>query len=119
MNIGQVTWTASSVVEHFIDIEEVVGSIPTPSTMCYLYILQSPKNQTYYVGSTNDLKRRLDEHKSGQSNYTNKILPIKLVFKQKFSTLQLARKAELWLKRQKGKTLIVQIINDGKISKQF
>jgi putative endonuclease len=32
--------------------------------MYYMYVLQSPHGELYY-GSTNDLKRRLAEHRSG------------------------------------------------------
>jgi len=40
--------------------------------MHYLYILQSEKNKNkIYVGNTDDLKRRLAEHNSGQ-NYSTK-----------------------------------------------
>ena len=37
--------------------------------MFYVYILQNPQ-RGLYTGSTNDLRRRLHEHNSGQSQYT-------------------------------------------------
>jgi len=37
----------------------------------YVYILQSLKNSRFYIGSTTDLNRRLQEHLSGRSTYTN------------------------------------------------
>lgn len=37
--------------------------------MFYVYLLKSEKG-SLYIGCTNDLKRRLEEHNSGKSNYT-------------------------------------------------
>lgn len=87
--------------------------------MAYLYILQSLKNDRYYIGSTSNLDRRLIEHKSGQSTYTKHVLPVELVFHQKFPDLQAATRAEYWLKKQKDKDLIRNIITDGKLNKSF
>ncbi|MCF8119871.1 MAG: GIY-YIG nuclease family protein [Deltaproteobacteria bacterium] len=36
----------------------------------YVYILQSEKDSTYYVGSTQDLESRLERHNQGRSKYT-------------------------------------------------
>jgi putative endonuclease len=85
----------------------------------YLYILHSQKNDIFYVGSTNDIDRRIRQHKSGNSKYTSGILPIELVFSQVFSSLEEARKAEFWLKRQKSRSFLKRIIAEGKLSKSF
>ncbi len=94
------------------------NSIPG-SMSAYVYILQSLKNSRFYIGSTADLNRRLQEHLSGRSTYTSFSLPLKLVFQQEYPTLTMARKIEFWLKRQKSKTLIEQIIANQKITKSF
>jgi len=83
----------------------------------FVYILKSLKNDTFYIGSTINLKQRLIEHQNGRSKYTSEILPVELVFSQKYPTLQIARKIEYWLKRQKDRDFIFRIINDGKINK--
>ncbi|WP_313791206.1 GIY-YIG nuclease family protein [Lacinutrix neustonica] len=46
----------------------------------YVYILLC-SDKTYYTGMTNDLERRLIQHKSGhrKDSYTSTRLPIKLV----------------------------------------
>lgn len=44
--------------------------------MFYVYILQSINfPEHFYVGCTNDLKRRLKEHNNGNSVHTNKFKP--------------------------------------------
>jgi len=55
--------------------------------MASLYILQSEKTGQYYVGSTNDLDRRLAEHMRGQTPSTRKRGPWKLVHREEFATL--------------------------------
>lgn len=41
----------------------------------HVYILYSTKLNKFYVGSTNDLSRRLQQHNTGQSNYTSAGIP--------------------------------------------
>ncbi len=41
----------------------------------YVYLLQSEKNNSLYVGFTSDLKKRIVEHNNGESSYTKKHLP--------------------------------------------
>ena len=48
--------------------------------MYYVYFLASPKTKWIYIGVTNDLKRRIKEHKSGNSRYTKKANDWKLVY---------------------------------------
>jgi len=48
--------------------------------MPHVYILRC-SDGSYYVGSTRDLQRRLEEHASGTgAAYTRKRLPVELVF---------------------------------------
>jgi putative endonuclease len=55
--------------------------------MSYMYILQCVDG-TYYTGSTHDLERRIIQHNEGRgSNYTQKKLPVTLVYYEKFSRI--------------------------------
>jgi putative endonuclease len=46
----------------------------------FMYILLC-RNGQYYVGSTKNLERRLEEHQMGNgSNFTKKHLPVKLMY---------------------------------------
>ncbi len=82
----------------------------------FLYILQSVTNDRFYIGSTNNLERRLEEHNNGESKYTNLTKPFKLVFSQKYPTLVDARKIEYKLKKLKSRKIIEKILSDGKIT---
>ena len=81
----------------------------------FVYILQSEVNNRYYVGSTIDLERRLDEHNTGKSKYTRLTRPFKLVFVEKFENVIEARKLEYKLKKKKSRLIIEKIIKEGKI----
>lgn len=79
-----------------------------------VYILLT-RNNRYYIGSTQDLARRLHEHEQGESKATKYILPIKLVFSQEFKSLKLARRIEYKLKKLKRRDIIKEIVRDKKI----
>ncbi|MGB9637388.1 MAG: GIY-YIG nuclease family protein [Microgenomates group bacterium] len=85
----------------------------------FVYILQSLKNNSYYIGSTDNINKRIDEHNRGKSLYTKNILPVKLVFSQQYPSLKAARKAEYWLKSLKSKNILEKIIEDKKINRVF
>jgi len=76
----------------------------------FLYIIQSQKNQRYYVGSTNDIERRLEEHNRGKMAYTRLTRPWKLVYLKGFETLVEARQAEHKLKKQKSRIILENLI---------
>jgi putative endonuclease len=70
-----------------------------------VYILEL-NNMQYYIGSTNDIHRRLLEHNSGKTLGIKYKLPAKLVFQQNFDDLISARRIELRLKDIKIKILL-------------
>jgi len=79
--------------------------------MYYFYILRCSDNNLY-CGQTNDLRRRLIEHNSGNSKsakYLRGKTPIELVYYEKYKTLQEAvkREAEVkkWQKEKKEKLI--------------
>ena len=69
--------------------------------MYFIYVIKSLKNKRYYIGSTNNLKRRLEEHNSGKSKYTRLTKPFRLIYKEEYKTLKEARKREYYLKKIK------------------
>ena len=81
----------------------------------FIYILKFNKSGKYYIGSTNNLERRLIEHKNGESKYTRENGDFNLIFSQKFNSVVEARKSEQKLKSFKSKKVIERIIKDGVI----
>lgn len=81
-----------------------------------LYILQSGVSGRYYVGSTTDLGRRLQQHNSGHTHTTRRFGKLKLVFAQEFESVKIARKIEKKIKSWKRKDFVEKIIRDQKIN---
>ena len=66
--------------------------------MCFLYILQSESSGRFYVGSADDLDRRLSEHLRRHTPSTRGRGPWKLAYTERFETLIQARRRELEIK---------------------
>ena len=58
-----------------------------------VYILEC-SDGSYYVGSTTNLKLRLQEHSEGKSTYTSAHLPVKLVYTEEYEDEHQARMRE-------------------------
>jgi putative endonuclease len=79
--------------------------------MKYVYILQSISSpEKFYVGSTNDLKRRFAEHNQGKSTHPNKHMPWKLKTYIAFSNEQQAFEFERYLKTSSGRAFAIKIL---------
>lgn len=87
--------------------------------MYWVYILKSDKTGKFYIGSTSNLTRRLEEHNSGQTKSLLYQRPLTLVFKQKFGNLSGARVAELMLKKMKSRTVLERIVKEGVFRKKI
>ena len=71
--------------------------------MRYVYMLRSLAHPARrYVGSTCNLRRRLDEHNAGQSKYTARFRPWRLVTAIAFSDDARADAFERYLKSGSG-----------------
>ncbi len=62
--------------------------------MYFTYIIQSLKNFRYYIGYTKDLERRLAEHNHNNTRSLYHKGPFKIVYYEKFTTIQEARAGE-------------------------
>ena len=83
--------------------------------MAFTYILFSARINTYYVGSTQDLAERLKRHNSGRSAYTKRGVPWILIYKKEYPTKSEAYQAELYIKFQKSRKYIEELIADEPI----
>lgn len=68
----------------------------------YIYILASKRNSALYIGVTNNLKRRIEEHKNKiNRSFTAKYNIEKLVYFEHFDYIDQAIKREKRLKKWK------------------
>ena len=70
--------------------------------MWTVYILKSME-KLIYVGMTQDVTKRLEEHNSGKSYYTKRGTNWKMVYSETFNSSEEARKREKYFKNTEGK----------------
>ena len=74
--------------------------------MFYTYILISKKDNKFYVGYTDDLKRRIEQHNNGYVGSTKYRRPLKLIYYEVCINQQDALHREKYLKTSFGKRYI-------------
>ncbi|MBU4332748.1 GIY-YIG nuclease family protein [Patescibacteria group bacterium] len=81
--------------------------------MFYVYVLKSIKVGKFYIGFTENLKRRILEHKTGQVKSTRNWLPLELVYYEAYKSKKDALIRERRLKHFKNgyKELRKRIVN--------
>jgi putative endonuclease len=75
-----------------------------------VYILESLKDGSYYVGSTNNLEDRFKRHNLGRVAYTKPKRPWKLVYSEEHPNRSNAVKREYEIKKHKSREFIETLI---------
>ena len=83
--------------------------------MFYTYVLYSVKFDKLYVGQTNFLQMRLEEHNRGLSNFTKRYTPWQLIHYEEFKTRSEAMKREKEFKSHKGRDFIRAHFLNGRV----
>jgi putative endonuclease len=81
--------------------------------MAFVYVLESLSTGKFYIGSTLDLVRRLEQHLQHRDSYTGSRGPWKLVYQEQFADFADARERERQLKSWKSHRAIVDLILAG------
>ena len=81
--------------------------------MAMLYILFSEKLGRFYIGSTQNLERRMHEHNRGQTRSTRSGVPWSCAYTESYATSKLAKERELQLKRWKSSIRIRELIQSS------
>ena len=71
--------------------------------MWYVYILQSSRDQKWYTGFTQDLRKRFTQHMEGKSTWTKGRGPFTIIYYEACLNEHDARSRELYLKSGYGK----------------
>jgi len=74
--------------------------------MFFTYVLYSRKFDKIYIGQTNNLRLRLEEHNSGMSKSTKRDTPWEIIYFEKYETRSEAMKREKQLKSHTGRDFI-------------
>jgi len=74
--------------------------------MYYVYGVENQSKNFLYVGSTCDLRKRLDQHNAGESKSTKPYIPFKLSAYIGVTSDRKARSLENYLKSGSGKAIL-------------
>ena len=77
--------------------------------MYTVYVLKDI-NGKFYKGMTNNLERRLSEHRWGKTKTTNKMSSFALAYKEEFNNFNDARKREIYFKSAAGRRFLKNIM---------
>ena len=81
----------------------------------HVYVIQSEHDGTYYVGSTQDIEKRLERHNQGRSKYTKPKRPWKLIYSEKHPDRSCAMKRETEIKRRKDRDFIESLVSTSRL----
>ncbi|TES90931.1 MAG: GIY-YIG nuclease family protein [Candidatus Cloacimonadota bacterium] len=79
----------------------------------YVYVLFSLKDNKFYIGFTNDIKRRMREHNQGKNPSTSYRLPLELIYYEAHLNKEDVRRRERYFKTTKGKTTLRQLLRES------
>jgi predicted GIY-YIG superfamily endonuclease len=80
--------------------------------MAWVYILRGARR--HYIGATDNLQRRIAEHKRGSNHTTHRFgSEVKLVVAKQLPSMTEARKLELTLKRKKNPRLAIPTLKSA------
>jgi putative endonuclease len=80
----------------------------------FVYILQSLKDFSFYVGQCDYLDCRMSKHFEGMSKYTASKRPLRLVYFEIYESRSDAIKREKEIKKRKSRKYIEQLIKNWK-----
>lgn len=70
--------------------------------MFIVYVLQDQVGRLY-KGVTNDLTRRLAEHRGGQTRSTRHLVNLQVIYTEEYPDFAIARRRELYFKSAAGR----------------
>lgn len=70
--------------------------------MFKVYILKNNLTRKHYIGSTNDLLRRIAEHNRGQTKSTKRKGTWKIIYTENYNSALEAKRREKLIKSHKG-----------------
>lgn len=81
----------------------VMNPVRDQSLMYYVYVIESQRSKYWYTGSTDDLRKRLNQHNKGESTWTKQGIPWKLIYYEASLRREDAQSREKYLKSGPGK----------------
>jgi len=77
------------------------------SITCYVYVLRLD-SRVFYTGLTNNIDRRIKQHRSSKKGYTSKFSIKEIVFLYRLDNRKDARKLEIYIKNVGAKKFLIK-----------
>jgi putative endonuclease len=91
----------------------VQGDFMSKEIMYFIYVLQSEKDNKFYIGFTGDVDRRIKDHNEGKNLSTKNRRPFKVLYYEAHTSKHDALRRELYFKTAKGKASFRQILREA------
>ena len=78
----------------------------------YIYVLHNPLKNFIYIGFSEDLKQRIISHNKGENKSTKSYIPLELVHYEAYKYIKDAKRRELYLKSNKGRTTLMTMLKE-------
>ena len=77
-----------------------------------MYILHNKAKNFIYIGYSENIKQRIEEHNAGYSKSTKSYLPLELIHYEAYKNMKDAKRREMYLKTNKGRTTLMTMLQD-------
>ena len=84
--------------------------------MYYVYILRSQKDGKRYIGMSDNISRRIEEHNKGKVTSTRRRRPFLFEYYETYKTRIEARKREIYFKTAAGRKWLDQNVKTLKVA---
>ncbi len=78
----------------------------------YVYVLHNSPKNFIYIGYSEDLKTRVVSHNKGDNKSTKPYLPLELIHYEAYKNMKDAKRRELYLKSNKGRTTLLTMLSE-------
>ncbi len=78
----------------------------------YAYVIHNVQKNFIYIGYSEDLKSRILYHNDGKVRSTKAYLPLELIFYEAYQSKADAKRRELYLKSNRGKTTLMTMLKE-------
>ena len=86
--------------------------------MYYVYLLESKKDSSWYIGYSQDLRKRFESHNDGKNKATMYKRPWVLIYYEAYFIMKDAKKREVFLKSGSGRRFLKKQIAEYLLTKK-
>ncbi len=78
----------------------------------YVNVLHNSSKNFIYIGYSENLKQRFESHNNGENKSTKHYTPLELIHYEGYKNMADAKRRELYLKSNKGKTTLRTMLKE-------